>query len=290
MTAKKTYIFTPFSKEEKKLFLNNYLEHLYRRNGKADLRTRLFSVREEFFCNLEAHPIRRSGLPVVDKVVFKRNETRRHPEPGLDKATLWALAVAKSNRAERDGVEYMLSRAGKNFYGPQDPLTYISIEEFYHTRVLKDALNVLNLEMQHLPPPLMSRTIGRLMTQLPKPIANVIVFAAEVAGVAAFRLLRDKAYELFDDQPEPLKRIGELFQQIMVDEVGHVHYVRSQLGPARLKVAQAILPIVARGFINDIPEYKLLFGAKLMDTIIRADVDSAVAHYPDKFVPHDIQK
>lgn len=286
MTLHTKNVFTPFSEEGKKLHLADYLHHLRRRNGKINVSTRLFSVREKIFEEIEKNPVYCYGL--ADQAAFERNEIRRYPEPALSEVTLWALAVAKSNRTERDGVEYMISKAKQNALGPDDPLTYINIEEFYHTRVLKDALNVLGLKMRLFPPPPMSRMIGRGVTRIPKPLANVIVLAAEVAGVAAFRLLRDKAAELFADQPEPLKRIHELFQQILVDEVGHVHYVRSQLGPVRLWIAKKILPLVAYGFIYDMPEYKLLFGSRLMDMIIKADMDSAVAHYPDKFVPRYI--
>src|SRR3989344_5435643 len=196
-------IFTPLTDEQREQFLEDYMGHLYHRNGAVDLGNRRFSVREKFFQDIEANPVRRHGLPVVDQTVFERNETRRSPEPDLDEATLWALAVAKSNRAERDGVEYMLSHTDQRTLGPENPLTYINIEESYHTRVLKDALNVLGLEMRLLPPPPMAGMIGRSVTQLPKPIANVIILAAEIAGIAAFRLLRDKAYELFDDQQKP---------------------------------------------------------------------------------------
>jgi len=281
----KISLFTHLTNKQQELFDEDYMDHLHRRNGEVDLGTRRFSVRERFFEDVEANPIRRHGPPVVDQAVFERNEGRSYPEPGLDEATLWALAVAKSNRTERDGVEYMLSHTDPTILGPDNPLTYINVEEFYHTRVLNDALDVLDLEMHQFPPPLMSRTIGRSVTQLPKSVSNVIVFTAEIAGVAAFRLLRDKGYELFDDQPKPLERLGEFFQQILVDEVGHVHYVRSRLGPAQLQIAKAMLPIVARGLIHDMPEYDLLFGKKLMDTIVAADVDSAVVDYHDKFVP-----
>jgi|SRR3989344_3030620 len=278
-------VFTPLTDEQREQFLGDYMKHLRYRNGDVDLEKRRFSVREKFFQDLETKSVRRYGTPVVDRTIFERNETKNNPEPGLDEATLWALAVAKSNRAERDGVEYMLSHADQSILGPENPLTYINVEEFYHTRVLKDALNVLGLEMRLLPPPPMAGRIGRSVTQLPKSISNIVVFTAEIAGVAAFSMLRDKAYELFDDQQESLQRIDELFQQILVDEVGHVHYVRSQLGPIGLRIGKTILPTVARGFLHDMPEYRLLFGDKLMETILAADVDSAVAAYDDKFVP-----
>ncbi len=286
MTTETTNVFTPFRKEERRVFLDDYLAHLQRRDGEPDLRTRVFSVREQFFRDLGRDPVRRSGSLVVDPTIFERNELRYQPEAGLDEATLWALAVAKTNRAERDGVEYALARTNPATRTLDNPLTYIEIEEFYHTRILKDALDVLGLDMQYVPPPRMTRFLTHSMFYLPKPIANVAILCSEVVGVAGFRLLADKATELFSDQQKPLQRIDELFQQILVDEVGHVHYARSQLGPARLAVAKRMLPVVARYLMHDIPEFELLFGReKLMTSILKAEVDDSVLGYADRFVP-----
>src|SRR3989344_4412549 len=99
-------IFTPLKKDERKAVVESYLEHLCRRDGVPNQNERKFSVREEFFRWLESCPVRRSGPPVIDPIVFEENESRRDPAPGLNEATLWALAMAKSNRAERDAVEY----------------------------------------------------------------------------------------------------------------------------------------------------------------------------------------
>src|SRR3989338_5765445 len=115
-----------------------------------------------------------------------------------------------------------------------DPFSYIAIEEFYHTRILKDVLDIVGLDMQLLPPPPVLRFMGRAITHLPRPIADTIIFSAEIAGVGVFSLLRDKAYEFFHGQRESYRRIDDLFQQILVDEVGHVHYAKSQLGPAQV--------------------------------------------------------
>src|SRR5262249_55925583 len=117
---------------------------------------------------------------------------------------------------------------------------------------------------------------------------DVIIFCAEVAGVAAFRLLRDKANELqvLKDDPAALARVNALFQQILVDEVGHVHYVRSRLGPARLGVAKAILPLFTRVFLGGGPALTRLFGReRLLKEVLRADIDGASASYPDRFLP-----
>jgi len=280
-----TNVFTAFSAEEKEDFSQKYMQHLKHRNGEPDLPNRTFSVRERFFSDLEENPVCRYGPAVVDLEAFRRNETRHKPEAGLDEATLWALAVAKSNRSERYGVEYALSSNDFANRGLDNPLTYIEIEEFYHTRVLEDVLSVVNLSMHQLPPHKITQNMLEVMIKLPKPVSNVMILCAEVAGVAAFSLLRDKAYELFDDQPESMQRIGDLFQQILVDEVGHVHYVRSQLGQARLGLARQILPLFSHYFMSDMPEYKLLFGRELMEKIVAADIDGAVAGYDDAFLP-----
>jgi len=279
-------IFTPLSPVQKDQFLEDYLTHLRHRDGEPDVANRRFSVREQFFRDLEEHPVRRSGPLVVNPAVFRRNEQKYHPEFGLDVVTLWALAVAKTNRAERDGVDYALARIDTEKMSDQDPYTYILIEEFYHTRVLKDALSVLGLEMRDLPPPRTTQFLTHSLFYLPKPISHLMVLCAEIVGATGFRLLADKAHELFADQPESLTRIDELFQQILVDEVGHVHYARSQLGPARLKIAEKMLPFVGRYLLRDIPEFELLFGRqKMMETVLQADVDSAVAQYADRFTP-----
>jgi hypothetical protein len=221
----------------------------------------------------------------VDQAVFDRNHARRSPEPGLDPATLWALATAKTNRAERYGVEYSVKHQGQPPDAASDPHTYIQIEEFYHTRILKDVLATLGVHMEIGRPSAPVRLMVRAMVRLPDRIANVLVLCGEVVGVVLFSLLLEKARELFAAQPRVLARIEALFAQIMVDEVGHVHYVRSGLSPARLALARRLLPLVCHGVLADIPELVHLFGrAAILRRARAADVDGAAAAYSDRFV------
>ena len=143
-------VFTAFTEEQRELFEKGYRNHLHRRNGEINLETRKLSVRERFFEEKEANPVRRYGPPVVDQEVFERNASRRYPEPGLNEATLWALAMTKSNRLESYGIAYALSCLNQKAREPNDPLTYIELEEYYHARVLKNALDVVGLEMHLL--------------------------------------------------------------------------------------------------------------------------------------------
>ena len=277
--------FQPMSTTQQTQFRTAYLGHLHTRDGVPDISTKRFDLRERFFDEINATPTCWVGTPPVDQRVFDRNHAKRAPEPDLDQATLWALATAKTNRAERYGVEYSVEHTNKPAEVLSDPLTYIQIEEFYHTRILKDALTTIGLHMEVGEPSLSTRVMVRAMVRLPKSMANVLVLCGEVVGVALFSLLLEKARQLFGAQPEVLARIEALFAQIMVDEVGHVHFVRSGLGPLRLALAKRLLPLVALAVLDDIPELTQLFGrAEILRRVMAANVDHAAADYADRFV------
>lgn len=278
-------VFAPMSPVERERFQRAYLQYLHGRDGVPDLETHRFDVRERLFAELDRDPVRWQGAPLVDQQVFDRSHARKTPEPGLNQATLWALATAKANRGERYGVEYAVKHGKRPRQPSADPHTYIAIEEFYHTRILKDALATLGVQMEVGKPSVGTRVLVRLMVRLPAEVADVVVLCGEIIGVALFQLLLEKARTLFAAQPIVLARIESLFGQIMVDEVGHVHFVRSRLSPRRLAWARRILPMVAYGIFDDLSELEPLFGRSLLlERVLAADVDAAAAPYPDRFV------
>jgi hypothetical protein len=276
--------FEPMTAAEQSEFRAAYLAYLRNRDGVPDLKRRSFDVRERFFAELDSAPSCWVGLLPVDQAVFDRNHARRNPEPNLDEVMLWALATAKTNRAERYGVDYALAYHDVTREVESDPHAYIQVEEFYHTRILRDALAAIGLRMEMGQPGIMARVMIRAMVQLPEKYANVLVLCGEVCGVAVFSMLLAKARELFAGQPRVLQRHEALFGQIMVDEVGHVHFVRSMLSPTGLAWAQRLLPLVAWSLLEESPELLQLFGRDaLMRRILEADVDAAAAPYPDRF-------
>jgi hypothetical protein len=105
-----------------------------------------------------------------------------------------------------------------------------------------------------------ARLVVTLAGGMPHVISDVVALAAELSGVAAFRLLLESGRELFADEPDVVAQIEDLFGQILVDEVGHVRFLRSRLGPVRLRIAAALLPLVTRGMIDDMPELVALLG------------------------------
>jgi hypothetical protein len=277
--------FAPMSASEQLRFHSAYLAYLRARDGLPDVRSNTFDVREKFFADIDANPTRWVGPPPVDQQVFDRNHARATPEPGLDEATLWALATAKTNRAERYGVEYSVANGTRTQAPSENPHTYVEIEEFYHTRILKDALATLGVRMEVGQPSWSTRLLVKAMVLLPQSIADMFVLCGEIFGVAVFSLLLEKARVLFAAQPAVLARIEALFAQIMVDEVGHVHFVRSKLGPRQLWLARRLLPLVCWGALSDLRELVVLFGRDtLMARARAADVDAAAAPYADRFV------
>jgi len=276
--------FEPMTPAQQAAFRAAYLAYLRNRDGIPDMQTQRFDVRERFFAELDAAPNCWVGTPPVDQRVFDRNHARKNPEPYLDEVTLWALATAKTNRAERYGVEYALASNSPTMQAANDPHAYIQIEEFYHTRILRDALAAIGLEMELGRPAVTTRALIRAMVKLPENESNILVLCGEICGVAVFALLLEKARELFAHQPKVMARLEKLFGQILVDEVGHVHFVRSQLSPQRLALARRVLPLVAWGLLAESPELSRLFGRDtIMRRITEADVDAAAASYPDRF-------
>jgi hypothetical protein len=273
---------TPFQAQQ---FRDLYLAFLHKRDGVPDLKTRTFSIREQFFAELDKDPVLWAGTPLIDQQVFNRNHVATKPEPGLNEATLWALATAKVNRGERYGVEYSMAHGTPPTDVENEPHAYIGVEEFYHTRILKDALKTIGVTMDVLPPGLASRTLIRGMVHLPDAYSNVLVLCGEVVGVAMFELLLAKARVLFASQPKAIERIEQLFGQILVDEVGHVQFLRSRMGPTRLAIAKRMVPMVAWGIWRDIPELEALFGRDaLNERLGKSDVEAAAAPYPDRLV------
>lgn len=271
-------VFAPMSPAERVGWAPRYLAWLRARDGVPELETRRLPRREVFFTAFD-------GVmePHVDAEAFGRNVRRKRPEPGLDTRTLWALAVAKVNRAERYGVELKLRIKGYEAAGAEDPYTFVELQELYHSRIFATILRTVGVETDILPPSRLTKVVVTCAGSLPHVFSDVVALAAELAGVAAFRMLRDEARGLFAEHPAVVERIELLFRQILVDEVGHVAFLRSRLGPVRLGIARLLLPWVTRGMIDDMPELVALLGReRFLAEVAKLDVTGPVATYPER--------
>jgi len=236
--------------------IDGYRIYLEKRDGDSDLLNRRLARREEFFNGLEADPVRSTRR--VDQGVFTRNLRRRRPEAGLDRETLFLLATAKLNQAERFGVG--LGETYGNNSGDDVPpeRVYMELEEHYHTRLLAYVLDIFGLRFHVVPPPLVMRQFVKLAVFLPERLGFAFVGASEMAGCIMFDELRRIGIELFADEPDVAARIERLYSEILTDEVGHVGYCAARCTAGERALMRWLYPRIGRLFARQTYEISLL--------------------------------
>ena len=254
-----------------------YREYLARRDGDADLLNRRLASREEYFASLEAEPIR--SKHIVDRESFARNLRRRRPEPSVDPRTLFLLATAKLNQAERFGVG-LGETYGQNSGDDVPPeRVYMELEEHYHTRLLAYVLDIFGLPFQVVPPPFVMRQFVKTAVFLPERTSFMFVGAAEMAGCIMFYELRRIGMELFADEPHVVSRIESLYSEILTDEVGHVGYCAARCTPAERAIMRRLYPRIGRLFARQTYEISLLTDREELHALLDRpfDVDELTA-------------
>lgn len=283
-------VYKPLTRLERQDLQDGFLKYVQHRDGDYDLNREWLSHREDYFTQNELQPVR--SRRKVSLSSFRRNISTISIENNLDPIMLWLLATAKANRSERYGIELSkrIRLSGNNKASRNEPLIYLTLEEFYHTRVLLDVVKIFGLDITiERPVSLINRIAISSIVYLPENLAAPLALAGEVLGVVAFTLLRDKAAELFSDEPEVVERIQALYNQILVDEIGHVAYARATNGWLGLKAAQLLQPVLVRAMLREVPEITRLFGlkaildgVKAIDEYMLANGDEITAGLPSK--------
>ena len=257
-----------------------YLAFLVARDGEPDVLRHTLSRREAFYERLAHEPVQSSRR--FDRETFLRNLARRRPEPGLDAHMLWLLATAKVNQAERFGVGLA------ELYGKMtldDPVrVHIGLQEHYHTRILADVVELFGLPVHHCPPALSARVIVKLIIGTPERWSRPLVGCSEMAGVVIFRALRDCGIALFADEPAVAARIRLLYDEILGDEIGHVGYVASLLGPAGRTLMRGLHRVLGLRLAYEMPELVAVLGRDEIARRFRAEfrVDEMAAELPGR--------
>jgi hypothetical protein len=209
---------------------------------------------------VDQSPVRWKGP--FDKEVFHRNLGRTLTEK-VDLKTVWLLAAAKSNRAEHYGVQLDLKLKGDHFgeYEHGQHMTFIDLEEFYHTRILRDCCKLFGLEFDMHPPRSFTRWFAGLVVRSPFRARLVTALCGELFGCVAFQVLWETA-DVFAEEPAVVERLRLLTREILIDELGHVAFGHAMLGSAGLAATRALFPSVAAYFLRDLPEFWILAGGK----------------------------
>jgi len=168
------------------------------------------------------------------------------------------LATAKLNQAERFGVG-LGETYGLNSGDDRPPeRVYLELEEYYHTRLLADVLDIFGLPFHVVALRFVMRQFVKIGVFLPDRLGFAFVGAAEMAGCVMFDELRRVGIELFADEPDVAARIERLYSEILTDEVGHVGYCAARCTPTERALMRWLYPRFARLFARQTLEISLL--------------------------------
>jgi hypothetical protein len=242
--------FLPLSNQERAEQRARCLALLRERDGELDFAGRKLSRREAYFESLDrsaswSGALDRDGLAQA---------LRAGAKTLLDPRTLWLYAACRANEAESYGVEIEIGRYGKERPDdlPEDQV-YLILEEQYHGRILREVCRILGVPPQLPAPRRGLRVLIHLFEYLPDPIRYVGVLCGEVLGCVVFELLRANA-SLFATEPRVEAQLRSLMGEILRDELLHVAFCRTRLGPVRLRLARLLLPWVAAFLMREVPE------------------------------------
>lgn len=264
-----TRTFAAMPPMERRQFVAAYRRFQAERDGTPDLARRSLSRREEFLAAIAAEPIHRAGPAVVTQQIYDENAVQRAVAvDGLDEWALWTICLSKCSRMEEYAVRYLADSGRLRAASAEDPYSLIDLEERYHGRLLASLLQIVGIQPGWRPPSFLTRLTLRAILAVPRAVANITVLCGELIGLATFKLFLEKGRQLCADQPRAKARIELLLREILIDEIGHVLFLRSQLGAIRLGVSWLLLPIIARVLISDYPEMQRLFGPRLLQEML----------------------
>jgi hypothetical protein len=161
-------------------------------------------------------------------------------------------------------IEKTIRRLAKD---PDDLELLLLVEETYHTRILLSTSRLYGVEVTapYTPKAAIKALIGSIAT-LPEFMARPITLAGEIIATIMFVNLLHLSDRVLKDEPELRDGVQERLMEILVDELGHISFNRMCLGPAGLAQARALVPLVALGLRNAIPEFSALGLSPSPDT------------------------
>jgi hypothetical protein len=173
---------------------------------------------------------------------------------------LLLLALVKVNAAESWGVNQTFESAIERASAADDDTELIVLcEEFYHTKILLSSACLYGIRVgETARPHIALRTLITGIATTPEVLSRPLTLAAEMLGVLVFLNLLDRARDLLKDVPSVRDALEERLVEILIDEIGHVSFQRLEMGRAGLAYTKRLLPVMAFGLSNAIPEVRAL--------------------------------
>jgi hypothetical protein len=251
-------LFTPLPADQRRRIADDFVAFALRRDGAPDLPTRTLAHREAFFAELDALPAPRWDGPPIDCDEFARWHRAADALSGAPPLIAWLVKVARANEGEGWGVNYLLDRGGFDGLGTGgrlQPRDFADLEETYHTRIMREIVRLFGLEYALRTPPWPIRQSVKLMAHLPRQASYMLLLAGELMGTVAFAQLARQGEELLADHPAMAARVRTLFDEILIDEVGHVTFLLGSMRGWQLALIRRLALLYAassrRSYAND---------------------------------------
>jgi hypothetical protein len=246
-------VFSPIPVEARHDGREAYRQFLAARDGTLDIERRTLSQRE---ARMRRYAER--GGRAIDRALFDAQYARYDASRPTSPETLLLLSLVKVNAAESFGVGQTLEAALAHAEKTGDDIELIVlIEEIYHTKILLSAANLYGIEVDapYTPSAGVRALVGSI-AKAPASIARPLTLAGEIMGVATFLGLLETAGRVLDG--EVRDAFEERICEVLIDEIGHVALLRLSMGSFGLVQTRALLPFVALGVGNALPELATL--------------------------------
>jgi hypothetical protein len=247
-------IFTPIPTPARREVMARFEAFLLDRDGVPDLMARVLPRREEMIRRFNNPPATFAGR--IDQAMLDTQCARYDGSRSLSKEVGLLLAYVKINAAEAWSVEKNLQWLASQGGTPVDGIPLFRLlEEDYHTKILLSAANVFGVRAtaRYDPSPGMDLLL-KAIVNLPAGIGDPLGLATEFYSVMCFNRLLRRTREILGDEPVLRELFEERVTEVLIDEIGHVSFYRMLLGSSGLRLASALLPLVAVGLRGAIPE------------------------------------
>lgn len=252
-------MFDPFASitdDSKRDHRRAYRDYLRERDGELDTDARQLSKREARMQRYRAF----SNVRTLDRSLFDAQHAAFDASRATPREMLMLLALVKTNGAEAYGVQAVFEKTLARVRNDGDDTELaLLLEEGYHTRILLSSAEIYGVEVRSpYMPPAGLRALIATLGGTPQLVARPLILASELLGTMLFARLLERVGEVFAHDPEVRDALEERVIEVLVDEIGHVSYNRLWLGKLGLMQARAMLPVVAKGMADIVPEFGLL--------------------------------
>jgi hypothetical protein len=254
-------LFTPLPAARRRQLGDDFLAFVAGRDGEPDLARRTLSRREQWFDETTRRSPPSWRGERVDPEAFGAWHRGERPLREASPLVIWLVLVARANEGEAWGVDYLLDRGGFQGLGRGGtlrPRDFADLEETYHTRILRSIVQLFGVDFSLRLPPAPVQQSVKFMAYAPERLSFTLLGAGELMGTVAFLDLARRGERLLADHPELATRVRDLFDEILIDEIGHVTYLLGTMTGWQLSLVQRIATgyqtFLHRGYGSDYRE------------------------------------